>query len=66
MHAIPQITKSSRRAPIPEVLDARIFVRARGYFAGDGNPVLRGAILEGELSGLVILQVGEFVAVGVG
>ena len=65
MHSIAQIAKPSFSSSAPEVLDAGIVVGSRGRDASDADPVLGGGVLEGELGGLVVGEVGEFVGVGV-
>lgn len=66
MHTVSQISEPSGGAFGVEVFDARVVVGGRDDGAGDGGPVLRGGVLEGELGGLVVGEVGEFVGVLVG
>ena len=49
-----------------EVLDAGVVVGGGGDGAGDGDPVLSGRVLEGEMGGFVVVEVGEFVGMLVG
>ena len=48
------------------MLDARVGVGGGGDAAGDGDPVLSRAVLEGYLGGGVVGEVAEFVGVVVG
>ena len=66
MYTISQVSEPSGCAFGVEVFDAGVVVGGRDDSAGDGGPVLRGGVLEGELGGLVVGEVGEFVGVLVG
>ena len=66
VHAVAQVAEPGRRAFGVELLDARVVVRGRDHGAGDGDPVLGGGVLEGEVGRWVAGQVGEFVRVRVG
>ena len=64
--AIAEVAEPGGGALGVEVLDAGVRVGGRGGGAGDGDPVLRGGVLEGDLGGLVVVEVGELVGVLVG
>ena len=66
MHPIAQIAEPSARAFAVELLDAGVVVGGCDDSTGHGHPVLRGAVLEGDLCGFVLLEVGEFSRVLVG
>lgn len=66
MHAVADVAEPGRRALVVELLDAGVVVGGGDDGAGDGDPVLRGAVLEGDLGGLVFREVGEFGGVLVG
>lgn len=64
--AIAKITEPGCGSFGVEVLDARVVVGGGDDGAGDGDPVLRRGVLEGELGGWVVGEVGEFGGVFVG
>ena len=64
--AIAEITEPGGGAAGVEVFDAGVVIGGGDDGAGDGDPVLGGGVLEGELGGLVVGEVGEFVGVFVG
>lgn len=66
MDAVAQIAEPCSKAFGVEGFDAGVVVGGGGDGAGDGDPVLRRGVLEGELGGFVVGDVGEFVGVGVG
>ena len=63
VYSVTQIAEPGRGALGVEVFDAGVVVGGRDGGAGDGDPVLGGGILEGNLGGLVGGEVGEFVRV---
>lgn len=66
MHSIPEIAEPGGGAFGVEIFDAGVVVGGRDDGAGDGDPVLRRGVLEGEQGGGVGGEIGEFVGVGVG
>lgn len=66
MDAVAQVAEPGRYGLAVELLDAGVVVGGRGDGAGDGHPVLRGAVLEGDLDCFVVFEVGEFGRVFVG
>lgn len=66
MDAVAEVAEPGLDAFGIEVLDAGVVVGSRDDGAGDGDPVLGGGVLEGELGGFVLVDVGEFGGVLVG
>ena len=66
MDAVTKVAEPGGCAFGVEVFDAGILGGGGGDGAGDGNPVLGGGVLEGELGGLVVGEVREFVRVLIG
>ena len=66
MDAIAQIAEPSGCAFGIEIFDAGVRVGGGGHRAGDGDPVLGGRVLEGQVGGLVVGEVFKFVGVLVG
>ena len=66
MDAVTEVAKPGGDGFGIEVLDAGVVVIRRDDGAGDGDPVLRGGVLEGELGGFVVGDVGELGRVLVG
>ena len=66
MHAVAQVAEPGGGGFGVEVFDAGVVVGGGGDDAGDGDPVLVGGVLEGELGGGVGGDVGEFGGVFVG
>ena len=66
MDAVAQVAEPGGRAFGVEVFDAGVVVGGGDDAAGDGDPVLRGGVLKGELGGGVGGEVAEFVGVFVG
>lgn len=66
MDAVAQVAEPGGDALGVEVFDAGVGIGGRGDGAGDGDPVLGGGVLEGELGRLVVFEVGEFGGVLVG
>ncbi len=64
--AVAQVAKPGGDWLAVELLDAGVVVGGCGDGTGDGNPILRGAVLEGDLRGLIVLDVGEFGGVFIG
>ena len=60
MYSVTQVAEPSRDALGVEVFDAGVVVGGCDGGAGDGDPVLGGGILKGDLGGLVGGEVGEF------
>ena len=60
VYAIAQVAEPGARAPAPDLLDSGVFVAGGDSLAGDGNPVLVAAVLEGDGDSLgVLLDVVE-------
>ena len=66
MHPVSEIAKPRTGAFAVELLDPGVVVASRDSGAGNGDPVLGAAVLEGDLDGLVVVNVHEFVRVRVG
>ena len=66
MHAVAQIAEPGRDGLAVELFDARVAVGGCRAGTGDGDPVLRGGVLEGYLRGGVGGKVAEFLGVVVG
>ena len=66
MDTVAEVAEPGRRALGVEVLDAGVVVGGGDGGAGDGDPVLGGGVLEGDLGGFVVIEVGELVGVLVG
>lgn len=66
MDAVTQVTKPRGCSFAVEVLNAGVVVVGGGDGAGYRDPVLRRAVLEGDLSCLVLLDVREFTGMFVG
>lgn len=66
MDAVAQVADPGRRGLAVELLDAGVVIGGGGDGARNGDPVLRGAVLEGDLGGFVVFDVGEFGGVCVG
>ena len=64
--AIAQVAEPGGRALGVEGFDAGVVVGGGGDGAGDGDPVLGGGVLEGELGGFGVGDVGEFGGVFIG
>ena len=59
MYTVTQIAEPGGGALGVEVFDAGVVVGGGDGGAGDGDPVLGGGVLEGDLGGLVGGEVGE-------
>ena len=66
MDAVAQVAEPGGDGFGVEVFDAGVIVGGGDDGAGDGDPVLGGGVLKGELGGGVVFKVGEFVGVFVG
>ena len=64
--AVAQVAEPGGGGCGVEVFDAGVVVGGGDDGAGDGDPVLRRGVLEGELGGFVVGEVGEFGRVFVG
>ena len=60
MYSVTQITEPGRGALGVEIFDAGVIVGGGDGGAGDGDPVLGGGVLKGDLGGLVGGEVVEF------
>ncbi len=58
--AVAQVAEPGRGGLAVDLLDAGVVVGGGGDGARDGSPVLRGAVLEGNLGGIVVFDVREF------
>ena len=63
MDPVAQVPEPGAQASVVELLDARVRVGDGGGFARDADPVLRGAVLERDLAGLGVFEVGELLGV---
>ena len=66
MNTVPQISKPGAQGRVIDLLDARVLVGDGGGGAADADPVLGAGVLEGNLDGLVVLEIGELLRVLVG
>ena len=63
MHAVAEVAEPGRKGLAVELFDAGVVGGGGDRCAGDGGPVLRRRVLECDLGGLVVGDVGEFGAV---
>ena len=66
MLPVPQIPEPSLQSRTVEILDARVVVGGLDCGARDANPILGAAVLEGDLHGGGVVDVGELLGVDVG
>ena len=66
MNAIAQVAEPGGCGLGVEVFDAGVVIGGGGDSPGDGDPILIGGVLEGELGGGVGCDVGKFGRVFVG
>lgn len=63
MRTIAKISKTSGASPGVHLLNPRIIIADVGHLTGNADPILYAAVLEGDQSGLVVVQVFELLGV---
>lgn len=65
VHTVAQVAKPCVRAPAVKLLDPRVGAAGGGDGAAHADPILRAAVLKGDLRALILFEIRKLVAVNV-